>query len=556
MHTLVRGVELFESGRIDATALQGVIEELLRDTPEIQADVLRYLQTLAAQGRVPQTVVSATVARTAILHANDATLLNPSRAAAQSQAQTVAKTLGRNDSTADSETELRSGAEPTEKLQRDAADAGQAQPGLGPLEPGMCLRDRYVLEHIIGQGAMGQVWKARDLLAEEARGKNPYIAIKVLLSDFERHPKAFMAMHREATRARDLAHPNIGTVYTLDRDERGKRAFIAMELLVGESLEHTIRRSREHRPPLKLLWPIIKGMAEGLAYAHHKGIVHSDFKPGNVYLTSAGVPKILDFGIARAAMQSQPGQEQEPDDDSVFAGYTESYASCGLLANEPSHTSDDVFALGIVAYELLTGTHPFGRRSARDARAEGMTPRPIPGVPRHEWRVIRKALAYEREERWPDAAAFLKALRRRTKLQAALAGTVIALVLTAGGLSYRNYLDKLPAVPFERLPQVQQQQVLQALTEGNQALDAVRNSKLIEASADAADSFAAAYAIHPRNPQAVAGLESAADYFIDWWAMQPDQSHALQELKKFLDKSEYYKGYAPLTRAIAKLEGK
>ena len=550
MHTLVRGVELFEGGRIDADALQGVIEELLRDRPEIQADVLRYLQTLAAQGRVPQTVVSATVARTAILHANDATQFNPTRTA-QSEAKTVAKTIGRSGSTPDTETVMRAtAAEPTEKM--DRASDGLPQAGLGPLEPGMCLRDRYVLEYIIGQGAMGQVWKARDRFAEEARGKNPFIAIKVLLSDFERHPLAFAAMHREATRARDLAHPNVGTVYTLDRDERSGRAFIAMELLTGESLEHTIRRSREHRPPLKMLWPVIKGIAEGLAYAHDKGIVHSDFKPGNVFLTASGVPKILDFGIARAAKQGQAGQAQAPDDDSVFAGYTESYASPALLANEPAHTSDDVFALGIVVYELLTGTHPFGRRSARDARAEGMTPKPIPGVPRHEWRVIRKALAFERVERWADANAFLKALRRRTRLQAALAVALIALVATAGGLSYRNYLDKLPAVPFERLTQQQQSQVRQALTEGNQALDYVRNSKLIEASADAADRFADAYVIHPRNPEAIAGLESAANYFIDWWAQQPDQGPALQELKKFQEKSEYYKGYAPLVRAIEK----
>lgn len=552
MHTLVRGAELFAGGQIDVPTLQRLIDETLRDAPQMEAEIVRYLQALASQGKVPQAIVNATIARTAVLHANDATQLNPSRSTAD--AGTAIKTVERTAAPPESETVLR-GAEPTEEMQRPS-EAAQPLASSGPLEPGMCLRERYVLECIIGQGAMGQVWKARDRFAEEARGKNPFIAIKVLLSDFERHPHAFAAMHREASRARDLAHPNIVTVYTLDRDTASKRGFIAMELLVGESLEHTIRRSREHRPPLKLLWPIVKGMAEGLAYAHHRGIVHSDFKPGNVYLTAAGVPKILDFGIARAAKQSQAGQDPEPDDDSVFAGYTESYASVALLATEPSHTSDDVFALGIVVYELLTGSHPFGRRSANEARAAGMTPRPIPGVPRHEWRVIRKALAYERADRWPDAGAFLKALQKRTRLQAALAISLVALVATAGGLSYRNYLDNQPAVPFEQLTRQQQSQVRQALTDGNQSLEAVRNSELIEASADAADRFADAYAIHPRNPAAVVGLKSAADYFVDWWSQQPDQSRALQELQKFQQKSDYYQSYAPLTRAIEKAEGR
>jgi len=129
-----------------------------------------------------------------------------------------------------------------------------------------------------------------------------------------------------------------------------------------------------------------------------------------------------------------------------------------------------------------------------------------------------------------------------------------SLVVTAGGLSYRNYLDNQPAIPFEQLTQQQQSQVKQALADGDQALEAVRSTRLIEASADAADYFAQAYAIHPRNPAAVAGLKSAADYFVDWWSRQPDQSQALQELQKFQQKSDYYQSYAPLTRAIEKAE--
>jgi serine/threonine protein kinase len=430
----------------------------------------------------------------------------------------------------------------------------------------LCLRNRYLLESLIGQGAMGQVWKAKDLLGEEARDRNPFVAIKLMQGDFERHPQSFAALHREASRTQKLAHPNIVTVYTLDRDERTGRVFMAMELLDGEPLDQLIRRSplRDSSNPSmrpQQLWPIIKGLAEGLAYAHRKNLVHSDFKPGNVFLTREGVPKVLDFGIARAVKQGEDaaGADASSDRDSVFSGYTESYASPEQIAGQPPHTADDVFALGMVAYELLTGRHPFGRKPASEASAANLVPEPIGGITRRQWRIIQKALAFRRADRWPHADAFLEALQKRTALQITLAATVAVLLVTASGLTYKNHLDRLPAVPFEQLPQQQREQVQQALADGNEALRLVRDSHLIEASADAADRFAAAYAIHPRNPQAVAGLEQAAAYFIDYWDTQNnqeghDRERALQELKKFQEKSDYYRGYGPLTRALQKTE--
>jgi serine/threonine protein kinase len=292
-------------------------------------------------------------------------------------------------------------------------------------------------------------------------------------------------------------------------------------------------------------------MAEGLAYAHKKGIVHSDFKPGNVFITKDGEPKILDFGIARAAQASLDSQDAADDqDDSVISGYTEKYAAPEVLENAPPHTADDVFALGLVTYELLTGHHAFGRKNSLNARAAKLRVEPIKGLTRRQWCTLEKALAYKREERWQNGRQFLDELLKRRQLQIALAVTTAALLLTAGGLSYRNHLDKLPAVPFESLTQQQQSAFTQAVTDGNEALRFVRDSKLIEASADAADRFADAYAIHPRNPDAVDGLEEAAEHFIEWWSHNPDQDRALIELHKFEAKSDYYKGYAPLQRAI------
>ncbi|HKR36472.1 MAG TPA: serine/threonine-protein kinase [Steroidobacteraceae bacterium] len=445
-------------------------------------------------------------------------------------------------------TEQRTAPLPTDVRERAAAvDAGSD--AARSLSPGTCLRNRYLLETAIGRGAMGEVWKAKDLLIEEAHDRNPYVAIKVLLADIERHPQSFATMHREASRTQKLAHPNIVTVFTLDRDDRTGRAFIAMELLDGEPLDKFIRRYRERPMAAKELWPIIKGMAEGLAYAHRRGIVHSDFKPGNVFLTREGVPKILDFGIARAVREEGAAGARD-DDDSVVSGYTEAYAAPEVLAGEGPHRADDVFALGLVAYELLTGERALGRCTSSEAQQAGLKLQPIKTIRRSEWRVIEQALAFERRERWPDAGKFLEALQRRVRLQIALAASLVALIATAGGLSYKNHLDALPAVPFEQLPADQRAEVQRYLSEGQQALDLVRQGGVVEASADAAEMFARAYALHERNPDAVKGLEEAAADFIEYWQSNPQRDRAVEELRKFQAKSAYYKGYAPLEQAI------
>lgn len=449
------------------------------------------------------------------------------------------------------------------ETQLNPAFARQVGDSQEELRPGACLRNRYVLETMIGQGAMGQVWKAKDRLSEEAQDRNPYVAIKVMLSDFERQANSFAAMHREASRSQKLAHPNIVTVHTLDRDERTGRVFMAMELLDGEPLDSIIRiRNPQRRTTGELtrmqaaalhftpkqLWAIVEGLAQGLAYAHRKHLVHSDFKPGNVFLTREGMPKVLDFGIARAARQGDG--DTSHDQESVVSGYTESYASPEQIAGQAPHTADDVFALGLVAYELLSGRHPFDRRPASVALANGQVLEPIKELDRQQWRTLQKALAFKRADRWQHAGAFLEALQARTALQMTLASSVAVLLLTAAGLAYKNHLDNQPAVPFEQLPVAQQLAVQEALDNGNEALLLVRNSHLIEASADAADYFARAYAIHPRNARAVAGLEASAQYFIDYWQQQGDRQRALQELAKFQEKSEYYRGYRPLERAL------
>jgi serine/threonine protein kinase len=432
------------------------------------------------------------------------------------------------------------------------AAKADADPGAEPIT----LRGRYRLEELMGQGAMGQVWKAKDMLAVEARDKNPFVAIKVLRGEMERTRTAFVGMHREASRAQKLAHPNVGTVYTLDRDEASGRAFIAMELLDGKPLDKFIKDRLGDPMPREEAMPILRGMAEGLAYAHKRGIVHCDFKPANVFLTRDGVPKILDFGIARAvqvADKSGAGLTTKGD-DSVFMGFTPTYAAPDLIAeNEPS-TSDDVFSLGLVAYELLAGKHPFERKQADVAIKEGLKPVPLKGLKRNEWRAIEKALAYTRAERYPDGAAFVKDFVGRTPLQKTLIGALAASVLAASVFGWQTYIESQPTVPFESLPAEVQEQFKARVASGQESLDYVAKTGDVSASADAATFFAEAYALHPKNREAVRGLEQAADYAIPWFTQQPNRSEARAELEKFKGKSEFYNKYKPINEAIEDLK--
>ena len=417
-------------------------------------------------------------------------------------------------------------------------------------ELGYKVRGRYELEQRIGQGAMGEVWRAKDLLSEEAQDRSPYIALKVLNSDFENHPDAFIALHREASRAQKLAHPNIVTVYVFDRDERSGRAFIAMELLEGRPLDRILSDAGAGGLPAEQGLPIIRGMAEGLAYAHRKGIVHSDFKPANVFVTADGTPKILDFGIARAVHTAGVGDRDAANADNPFQGYTLTYAAPEAISGGDPNTAEDVFALGLVAFELLSGRHPFGRKSATEAQAAGIIPPTLRGLKRRECRAIERALAFEPGERFPDAAAFIKALQGIAPLQKALAAVVVVLAITAGTLWYRNYVVGGPEIPFEQLPAQTQTDVRGALTEGDEALQYLERTRDITGSQDAAFAFAKAYALHPRNRQAVEGLERAADLAIEWYSRLPDRQEGLVQLRLFQKKSEFYETYTPLLKAI------
>jgi tRNA A-37 threonylcarbamoyl transferase component Bud32 len=264
---------------------------------------------------------------------------------------------------------------------------------------GEMLKDRFVLDRELGRGGMGTVFRAVDRRRLEARHAHPYVAIKLLNNDFRRHPEAFRALEAEARKAQELSHPNIVTVYDFDRD--GHSVFIVMELLEGEPLDDVL-----HANPQGLgqaAFPVIDGICAGLAHAHARGVVHADLKPANVFVCADQIVKLLDFGIATAAKGSG-------FDAASLLSYTPAYASPEILRNDGRHASDDVFALGILAYELYCGVHPFDRKSADKAQRERMQPKRPAGLSSRAWQTIEKALAFDGKRRPADAAVFAQGL--------------------------------------------------------------------------------------------------------------------------------------------------
>ena len=136
---------------------------------------------------------------------------------------------------------------------------------------------------------MGIVYKAKDLLKVEAQDRDPYVAIKVLSEEFKAHPEAFISLQRESRKSQRIAHPNIVNVYDFDRDE--DTVFMTMEFMDGCPLDEKINQYKTTGLPTDDCWEILFGLCSALSHAHGEHIIHSDFKPGNIFVTKKGLLK-------------------------------------------------------------------------------------------------------------------------------------------------------------------------------------------------------------------------------------------------------------------------
>ena len=284
------------------------------------------------------------------------------------------------------------------------------------LKPGCVLKEQFVIESTLGAGGMGMVFKARDLLMEEMKDRDPYVAIKVLRPEYQGDQTLLISLQREFRKAQKLSHPNIVGMMDFTRDQATGAVFITMQYLKGHTLGELIQKKYPNGMPLDKAIPIIRGMAAALSYAHRQNIIHLDFKPGNVFVCENGDVKVLDFGIAGMGEAKTPDQEQTVFNALDLGALTPSYASLEMIEHHAGSTAsyrpdprDDIYALGCVVYEILTGRHPFGRASAKDASLSGLSAKEPPGLAKRRWLQLRRALAYKQSERLESVDALLKA---------------------------------------------------------------------------------------------------------------------------------------------------
>ncbi|WP_282609180.1 serine/threonine protein kinase [Pelagibius sp. Alg239-R121] len=312
------------------------------------------------------------------------------------------------------------------------------QPGQ-MLQEGDTLKERFVLESRLGTGGMGTVYKALDLRKQEAEDRNPYIAIKILNEDFRSHPESLRTLQRESKKAQSLAHPSIVTVYDFDRD--GTSIYMTMEYLEGKPLDKITKSSGFKGLPLEQSLEIVKDVGAALAFAHDQGIVHCDFKPGNIFITDTGPAKVIDFGIARAVKKGDdPHADATVFDAGSLGALTPAYASPEMLEDVEPDPRDDVYALACIAYELISGRHPFGRMPATEARDNGLVPKQPKELNRKQWRNLAEGLAFERSDRTANVETFVEGLvdsgggRKAIGLVATLAAVAaVAGVAVMGG---------------------------------------------------------------------------------------------------------------------------
>ncbi|MFS2022359.1 protein kinase domain-containing protein [Massilia sp. CT11-137] len=410
MDNLADTLRQFQSGTLGQAELFARVDRLLASTPESVSSLLKTLNDAHRRAPLPAEVYGEVERRIA-------------QAIEARQRQRVG----------DEETYVQ-----TKPLQPPTQPAGIAGPPGAAVERmkgvGDTLNGRFVLEECVGFGGMGTVYKALDLRKLEASDRHPYIAIKVLNVQFQGHPKSLIALQREARKAQTLAHPNIVAVYDFDRD--GPMVYITMEYLQGKSLSQMLRAPDFHVLPFDEAMKIVSGMGRALAYAHERGFVHCDFKPANVILTETGGVKVIDFGIARVFQKAEEDSDVTVFDPGSLGALTPAYASPEMLENREPDPRDDIYALGCITYELLTGRHPFNRLSALQARDAGLRPQRPPGLGHRQWRALRNALALRRELRTPTVNGYLKEIGARDarRRQPLLIGAGTALAAAAAAL--------------------------------------------------------------------------------------------------------------------------
>jgi eukaryotic-like serine/threonine-protein kinase len=257
----------------------------------------------------------------------------------------------------------------------------------------LILNNRYRLEQRLGTGGMATVYRAHDLTLERT------VAIKILRQDYSNDPAFRERFHQEAKAAANLSHPNIVTVH--DFGLYASQLFIVMEYVPGIDLKSLLRQRTRFTIPEAI--ELIVQACSGIGHAHRAGLVHCDVKPQNLLVTPDRRLKVLDFGIARALSTISPDEQSD-----IVWGSPQYFSPEQAAGNAPSPASD-VYSLGIVLYEMLTGRLPFIATTAEELaqqHRETLPPSPSkfnPAIPLSLETIVLKVLSKEPAARYRTA---------------------------------------------------------------------------------------------------------------------------------------------------------
>ena len=283
------------------------------------------------------------------------------------------------------------------------------RPAVREVNVGDLLRNRYRVRGIVGHGGMGTVFEATDEYRIDLASTNRRLAVKVLHTEIARREELLTELQREFQHLQLLSHPNIVRVHEFDRD--GEVAFFTMELLSGALLSHVLQMRNAVPLPRPYAWAIIRDIGAALSHAHSRGVIHGDINPQNIFITREGELRVLDFGASHSLLADRRTGEGALSRRSPVA--TRGYASCELLEGRRPDARDDLFAFACVAYLLLSGQHPFPKRTALEARDRRLHPNRPRGLSGRQWRSLREGLRWNRDKRPPNIQQWLSRLGMR-----------------------------------------------------------------------------------------------------------------------------------------------
>jgi hypothetical protein len=283
------------------------------------------------------------------------------------------------------------------------ASPSPAEPESIPL--GTVLNDRYRIVAPLGLGGVGQVFDAIDL--HKSKERDFHVTVKVIAVNLRHQPLAYAALETAVRRSQSLVHPNIVAIYDIGQND--EQVFVVMESLKGRWLSGLVREVRGKGLAYEEAWPIIRGVANGLAHAHNHGVVHCDLSPHAIFLCQDGTPKIMGFGLVHAVPNSN--ESLDVLDTLTLRAYTEAYTADAWAQQGTPDPADDLYPLGVIAYEMLAGVHPFQRSTLSVARQRGLKLVPVPGLNRRARKLLERCLSFERHIRPADGATFLKRMQ-------------------------------------------------------------------------------------------------------------------------------------------------